>query len=377
MASTRNANKVLNRVAWRLRWASYGKRFYSSLIILGLLFLLALIANRLTGYSVDGFPLDVRNLLSVPALAAVVAAIWHRRPTRKDAARVVDQVNHTQDLFLTYALLEQSSGEYKPLVHQAANDRADTVEPSTVVPWRWTPAFVRSVLLGAVLVLCVLYVPQLDPFGVAQAAEAEKTMLENLAKDRTATEVRTAALKELGDKSEESEQVNQAIEEMTRSFQKMRQNEPRPNLERLNMHQADIGQKWRKLGAEKLRSLLGQNQTFQDFGGQRQQKLQEWSKELLEGSSAGLKEELSELQAQLDKMLSESDPVQRSRMMRELKEQLRDLSEFASENVGSPELAAALRRAMRQLEAIEKGEGEMKEAFEALVDSLDLSKLEL
>jgi tetratricopeptide (TPR) repeat protein len=55
------------------------------------------------------------------------------------------------------------------------------------------------------------------------------------------------------------------------------------------------------------------------------------------------------------------------------------LEEFASESVGSAELSAALRRAMRQLEQVEQGQDPQaaKEAMKALAESLDLTKMEL
>ena len=76
--------------------------------------------------------------------------------------------------------------------------------------------------------------------------------------------------------------------------------------------------------------------------------------------------------------MNEKDPVKRAEMAKELKERLRDLSEFASENAGSPELAAALRRAMRQMEQVADGDPEQaKEAMKALAESLELSEMEM
>ena len=99
----------------------------------------------------------------------------------------------------------------------------------------------------------------------------------------------------------------------------------------------------------------------------------------MDGSSDEINNELQQLADELADILNEMDPVKRSELAKDLKERMRDLEEFASETVGSPELSAALRRAMRQLEQMEEGKSpqEIKESLKALAESMDLTKMEL
>ncbi len=368
---------VLHRVARRLRLAAIGKRFYLCILIASCFYAVVLIAARLLGIAPEGFGFHPATLLIIPGLALVGSLFWHRRPSTVDAAREIDHNSGAKDLFLTYALLDTSNGEYKPLVVQDAEQLAPRVDPQEVVPWHWAPRLGQVLGVLAVLLLGVLYLPQLDPFGKVAAAQSEQQKEEQLRKDRTATELRTAELKKQGEVNKETEEAEKAINDLTSSFRKMKRHEKQPNLEKLNDHQKDIGTKWRKLGTDKLKNLLSQANSFQDFGGLRQQKMQKWAKELLEGSSKGLQKELSELQEELKAMAKEQDPVKRSEKARELKQRLREMEQFASENVGSPELAAALRRAMRQLEQSQSDGSLSTEALESLAKSLDLTKLEL
>ena len=369
--------QLLGQVAQRLRLASFGKHFYLCVLIVSGIYTVTLLANRLLGLGPEGFDLPPATLLVIPALALLSSLLWHRRPTNIDAARVVDQSSGTKDLFLTFAMLEDCAGEYKPLVSQDAERRAPQVDPQAVVPWRWTQRVGRVAVVAVILLLCVLYLPQLDPFGKVAAAQAKQEEQAQLERDKKATELRLADLEKQGEVTKETQEIDRAINDMTSSFRKMKPREKQPNLKKLNEHQQDVGEKWRKMGSDKLRTLLSQAGSFQDFGGQRQQKLDRWSKELLQGSSKGLEKELAELQEQLKAMMEEMDPVKRSEMAKLLKQRLRDLDQFASENVGSPELSAALRRAMRQLETAEREGSTSTEALEALAKSLDLSKLEL
>jgi len=55
---------------------------------------------------------------------------------------------------------------------------------------------------------------------------------------------------------------------------------------------------------------------------------------------------------------------------------LQEVEQFASKNAGSPELAAAMQRAMRQLEAAQR-DGTLSEMLEDINQTLDLAKLEL
>lgn len=369
---------VLMHVARRLRLAAFGYRFYLFTLGAGAVYTAILLLSRFTGIP-GGLVFTPISLLLVPAAALTLAAIWHPQPTLADAARQVDHCRGTKDLFLTYATLDRSAGDYQSLVEADAHEQAQLISPQRVVSWDWQARLGKAVAMVAVLWAAVALLPQFDPFGKVAAAEEGRQKLAQLQQDKKATELRKAELKKQGEVSKESEEVEKAINDLTKTFGEMKRDQPKSNRLQLNERQKEIGEKFRKLGADKLRTLLSQNGLFQDFGGKRQQKLKKWTDELLNGSSEELNQELKSIQDQLEAMFSEKDPVARSEMAKDLKEQLRDLAEFAQENAGSPELSAALRRAMRQMELVEEGQNPeaAKEAMKALAESLDLTNMEL
>ena len=90
---------------------------------------------------------------------------WPRRPTLRDAARAVDRPARTEDLFLTMLLLENTPGEYQPLVAAQAEAKAARIRAAEVAPLRING---RLCAICLAILLCsglVPFVPQLDPFG--------------------------------------------------------------------------------------------------------------------------------------------------------------------------------------------------------------------
>jgi hypothetical protein len=222
----------------------------------------------------------------------------------------------------------------------------------------------------------VFYLPQLDPLGrIAEAARLEKDEQQRL-DDQQATALRVEQVhKEQQDKTVAS-QVDQAIDKMTQSIRKMKPDLPSSNLKKINQHQRHLGKKWRQWRAKKLSTLLNAADSLQNFGGKRSDKLRKWQQELQAGKDATLRKELTKLGDDLQAIAAEKDPVKRNEMLRKLKQRLRDVEQFASEKAGSPELAAAMQRAMRQLEACQ-GDGDLAEMMDDMKQTLDLAKLEL
>jgi len=365
---------VIDQVARRLRLASVGQRFYLWLFITGALYAALLIANRLLGLA--ALSLTPASLWAVPVVALVVSLIWHRRPTVAEAARCIDKHGQTKDLFLTYSMLDNAAGEYQSLVVEDAEKRAPQLNPQSVVPFRWARPSAHVAAIGLVLLVSVLYLPQFDPLGrVAQAARVEQDQNQRLEDQRT-TQLRIEEVRITQDDDEAASQIDESIEAMTDALRKMRPGQADMNLGQLNQQQRRLGSQWRRLGAEKLSQLLSNMDSLQTFGGERSQKLGAWQKELQNGSDASLRKEMSELGDELQAIAAEKDPVQRNEMMRKLKQRLRDVERFASEKAGSPELASAMRRAMRQLEAAQR-DGATAEMMEDMQQTLDLAKMEL
>ena len=101
--------KLLNQVAFRLRLAAIGVRLYVAFLVCCALYAAFLIVSRMTGLWTDWH--DREWLAAIPVVALIVGGLWHRRPTRMEAARAIDQRHGTKDLFLTVALIEKSAEE--------------------------------------------------------------------------------------------------------------------------------------------------------------------------------------------------------------------------------------------------------------------------
>lgn len=374
----KDSQSVLEQVAQRLRLAAIGNRFYLFTLVACAIYAVLLLTSRFTGIF-EGLTFSPLSLLVIPVAALLLAAVWHTKPSTAEAARAVDKNRGTKDLFLTYSMLDRSAGDYQSLVEADAQQQADRVDPEKVVTWEWQSRAGRIAAMASILWLAVAFLPQFDPFGKVAAAEEGKQKLVQLEKDRKTTALRKAELKKQTEAKEESDEVDMAIKELTKTFSQMKKDQPKSNRKELNDRQKEIGEKWRKLGADKLRTLLSQNSPYQDFGGKRQEKFKKWTDDLMNGSNEELKNELVAMKDQFEAMVNEKDPVKRAEMAKDLKEQLRDLQEYAQENAGSPELAAAIRRAMRQMEQVENSDNPeaAKEAMQALAESLELTEMEL
>lgn len=369
--------RLLQRVGNRLRLRSFARRLYISFLILCGVYGVILLCSRLLGLLPANF--EPLTLLTIPIGALICGMLFHRRPSQVEAAHAVDQHSHTKDLYLTLALLETTEGEYKPLVMRDAETRATTIRPVEVVPFTWGRRAAYAAGALVILLVGIRLVPQLDPFGKVEAAELQQDRIKELQNSKKATELRAAQLKKSsGDNedAEESDEVKKALEELKQSFRKMKPLEKQANFKTLAASQKELGNKWRKISAEKLRELLNQTVDAQRFGAADPAKMQKWTRELQEGSTKSLQKELESIKQELEKLAKEPDPVKRAEMMREIKKKMKDLEDFAAEKVNSKPLSASLQRAMKQLET-SKFEGMSEKSLEAAAKSLDLTKMEL
>ena len=123
---------LLSRTLLRLRVAAAARRGLWALLILAAAYGLFLLTIRLTGL-VHWKP-EALLLAALPAVAVVLGLAWPRRPTLRDAARAVDRQARTEDLFLTMLLLENTPGEYQPLVAAQAEAKAARIRAAEVAP---------------------------------------------------------------------------------------------------------------------------------------------------------------------------------------------------------------------------------------------------
>ena len=379
---------LLNQVQNRLRATSFARALHFWTLGALVLACASVLVVRLLGLlPEDRQPLAW--LLVFPAVAASAAWMFHRRVEKTAAARAVDQHAKTDDLFLTLATLSSSSGEYQPLVEQSAAKVATRIVPANVVPYKVERPIGMQAGVLCILALLVWLLPTLDPFGNVEAAtKVEKTKKEvelirkavKSREEKLSQEVKTA--------EERDDKLNEQMKELMASLRQMRPTEKKPNSKVLQDHRGSLNDMWKNVSSEELREMLSQSISDQQFGGQRTQKMNEWLKQLQQGNSDMLQQQLDSAKETMEAMLEAKTPEDRQKLASQLRRQLQDLKKFSSEKAGSPELENALNQAMKALEALaakkQSGEGtseeEMqmaKEAAEALRESLELSKTEL
>ena len=380
MAESSVAYQLLLKVAQRMRLAAVGRSFFWAFLVLCGVFATALLAARLTGLT-PGL-LDASNttwlaFAAVPVLAGLVALLVHRQPTLPDAARLVDRSTGAKDLYLTLSLIDTSAGEYQPLVVKSAEARAKHVSPERVLPFEWQTRFWHAVWVPAGIAALVLSLPQLDPFGkVAKASLVEKRH-ERLEQAKLATQLRLDEVRKKVEEHEEHNATDDAIDELKLAFNKMQPDRKLDNLKELMGEQKDIGKLWRQISAERLKDLLKNSPSGdQQFGANKDEKLEKWMDELQQGDAGGVQKELNDIKQALQKLAQTKDPVERSELMQQLKEKLGALEELAKDKLNNEQLASALERAMEQLELSEQSDLS-QEALESAMKSLELSQAEL
>ena len=375
MAAFPHADKLLRDVQRRLAIRTIAHRAFVLTLIFSGVYCLLLLTGRLTGLFPNWF--SPWSVAVVPGLSLLAATVFGSRPQMAAAAHAVDRFSDTKDLFLTVISLEKSPCEYSPLVGRDAEKSAGSVPASKVVPFHWEhPSLVTAGAL-AVLVLGAFFVPTLDPFGsVAEAkqGEQERKLLEETHKQ---TIRRRAELKEKHVAEENSEEVEKAVEKLKGGLQRMERADRKKNQARLNEHQKELGEKFRKLNSGELRSLFDQAKGEQKLGMLHDEDLfRKWQRELQQGSADNLQQELKELKDALKEMAKADDPVAKTELERKIKQKLKEMKDFANNKVGSKALMQALDRAMEQLDAA-KNQELSREAMEALEESMELASEEL
>ncbi|MEZ6040933.1 MAG: hypothetical protein R3C20_10530 [Planctomycetaceae bacterium] len=385
-STSAKAMQLLRQVQGRLKAAAFGRAFFMSSLVAISVAATAVILVRLAGL-LPPSEQRMQWLFAVPAMAFLLSAVFHRRVEQAQAARRIDEHARTNDLFLTLSTLQSSAGEYQPLVAQAAETSAERIRAAEVVPFRFEKQFGTILSASAALALMVWLLPQLDPFGKVEAAvkvEEQKKQVETIRKAaRTRQE---QLLKELLAGKERSEEIDKNIEGLKNALRAMKPKDQKSNSKVLQSNRSEFNEQWKMVSSEGLRKMLSEQALSQQFGGERAQKMNDWLKELQQGKTDSLQKELEKAQDTMEAMMEAKTPEQKKELAQKLRRQLQDLKKFSSEKASSSELANALDKALKSLEAAanqeKKGDGESsdemsKEAMEALKESLNLSKQEL
>ncbi|MBS0202406.1 MAG: hypothetical protein JSS49_05855 [Planctomycetes bacterium] len=380
MSESSKAYQLLIKVAQRMRLAAVGRSFYLAFLALCATFAVVLLAVRLSGLMpglLDPSRETWMALAAVPILSGLVAMVLHHRPTLPDAARLVDQTTGAKDLYLTLSLIDTSAGEYQPLVLRSAEARAVGVLPERVLPFTWHERFWHAVWLPALVAVGVLFVPQLDPFGKVAKANLVAKRQDRLVESKKATQLRLDMVQRKLEEHDKGNATDDAIEELKLAFNKMVPTKREDNLKSLMAEQKDIGKLWRQLSAERLKDMMDSSTSGdQQFGSNEGEKLEKWQQELQEGDAGGIQKELQDLKQALQKLAQTKDPVKRAELMQELKERMEDLEKLAKDKLHNEDLAAALERAMQQLELSDQKDLS-QDALESAMESLELSQAEV
>lgn len=383
MPETPSASGLLQRVRLRLQTRSFASACYYSCMFLLVLCILCILAVRLLGLVPEAQE-NLWWLATAVPVAGVVALLFQRRVPQETAASAVDEHAQTKDLFLTLSSLSSSAGEYQPLVAQAAEQKADHIEPTRVVPFDPWKRLGRLAMAMCVLGLAVWLTPRLDPFGTVAAAEEEEQQRDEIKAIRRANDERREQLKRKTREAEDSSsEFENNVAQLKKDFRRMQPKKMQSNAKVLTQHRSSIGEQWRQQKSDELRRMLSRPLSRQQMGGSRSQKMNQWLKELQEGRSDSLQKELQKAQQTMQALMEATDPEERRKLAAELKKDLQDLKKFASDKAESKELSSALSKALKALEAGQPKNGQpsdeqmSEEAMQALKESLDLSNTEL
>ncbi|MCH9654238.1 MAG: hypothetical protein K0U86_15765 [Planctomycetes bacterium] len=378
MEKMTKSNHLITRVQRRLTVALCGRKLYVSFVCSAAAYLALLLASRFTGYYREWFPLESVGVVLLGTV--LLSGLLFRKPSKEQAARLIDQKQKTKDLFLTVTMLENAMGNYKPLVALDAEKKAEKIKPANVIRFDWARRIALSCAGVVVIFLVLQYTPQFDPFGEVQAAKIEQEKSKEFEKSKKATKVRLAELKnkDTGEGDEESKDVKKAVENLKSDFRKMTPGKKLKNSETLAGHQKTIGGKWRKIAEEKMKSLMIKTDQSQKFGGMsKNEGMQKWNKELQEGSTQSLTKEMDELKDQLQRLMKETDPVKREQLKNEIQKKIKEMESFAREETNSKAMSAALKRAMKQMQMAKAKGLSSEEALKEAMQSMDLAKMEL
>jgi hypothetical protein len=365
---------LLQRIKSRQRMVSVGQRFYLALMICAALFAMVLLVSRLLGIIPDVFSL--LSLLVVPVVAFMAGLIFHRRYNEVDAARAADERAATRDLFLTSTLIDKSPGAYKEIVLSDAEKRAADVEPEKVVPFQWVPPARNSALILVLLALGILFLPQLDPFKQGEARAKTEEAKKELEKIKKVREARKAQLERADIDKKHSQEIDDAMKKLKNSFNTMKPNERQENFKRLTENQQELGKQWKEKSDKLLKDALEKNPSNQQFGMQ-SEKAQEWKKELMDGKVEKMLGEVDRLKNLARQISQTEDGEKKKQMEKELKESIKELSEFARKEMNSNQLNSALNKALEQLNMANLGSQMSPEAMKEIVEQMELAGMEM
>jgi hypothetical protein len=293
-----------------------------------------------------------------------------RRPKPPQVARLVDERTESKELFLTATLVEGARDDFQSIVVQDAEERAGAIEPERVVPFRWQNGTRDIFGSAAILAVAVLWLPQLDPFKRQEERDKLGKQQEQLEKAKKATAIRAEQIKE----SRESEEVKQALAALEKTFKEAKPLERELNLKQLSERQKELGALWRQAAAQQRNDAL--EKSAQQFGAVNPERANQWREELKKGDLSGIKKEMQAIKEEMKRLAAMPESAEKRGAQEQLAQRLNSLADGLKQTANSPQLQAALQRALQQLD-LSKLKHLSKESLEAAQESMNLSEQEL
>ncbi|MEQ1858664.1 MAG: hypothetical protein ABMA13_01870 [Chthoniobacteraceae bacterium] len=362
--------RLLARTAGRIYFARLGGAFHRGWLVAAGVAVLALLAARLL--AILPAEVVVRWLWLPAALAALVALVFTRKPQPRDTARLIDERTGSKDLFLTSALVSDASGEFSPIVLAQAEERSDSLDPRRVLPFAWQRGARDIFLSTAIVAALAMWLPQLDPFKKEAEREKFAKQQQQLEQTKKATAARADQLKQ--DDAKENEKVKQALAALEKTFKEAKPQEREANLKRLAEQQKQIGELWRQAASERRNDA--NEQGGQKFGQANPQQVQQWREDLKKGDASAIKNEMEAIKSEMQKIAKMPEGAEKRAAQEQLAQRMNQLGEGLKQAASSPQMQAALQRAMEQLD-MSKLDQMSKEALDAAQQSMSLSEQEL
>ena len=293
-----------------------------------------------------------------------------RRPKPPQVARLVDERTASKELFLTATLAEESGDDFRSIVIEDAERRAGAIEPERVVPFRWQNGTRDIFGSAAIVAVAVLWLPQLDPFKRQEERDKLGKQQEQLEKAKKATAIRAEQIKE----SRESEKVKQALAALEKTFKEAKPLEKELNLKKLTERQKELGELWRQAASQQRNDAL--EKSAQQFGAVNPERANRWREELKKGDLSGIKKEMQAIKEEMKRLAALPESAEKRGAQEQLAQRLNSLADGLKQTANSPQLQAALQRALQQLD-LSKLKHLSKESLEAAQESMNLSEQEL
>jgi hypothetical protein len=369
------ARRIVAAVGCRLEFAAIVRAWFTVATGLAGVWLALLLVRRIAGLGPDW--LTTETLLGLPVVALLIAFLVTCKPTEIEAARKIDTTCGASDLFLTIAQLSSSGGGYQVVVTEQAEQLAPGIRPSEIVPWKWQLPTVRLAAVAAVLVLASLFLPQLDPFGAAESANATVAVRRDLQESRRATSIRAAELSARRESAALADGTDKSLAELAAELRRLTDDRSAVSLKALDSRQRSVEARWREARNDKGVARLLENAQANQFLGQADSRSRQWAEELAKGQTDSLDEAFASLQDELETLAPSGDDVDRQERERLVRQQIAELQRFAGNQLESQFAETAMQRAMSQLDSM-RIEPELKsEAAAAARESIELAQQEM